>query len=69
MNLRLADFKGKFNYDEIKGFLSVFLRKQAPTQQPQTTQIEKINSYIEFRKKCFDFMCYALLLDGKEENK
>ena len=33
MNLKLASYTGKFNYDELSGYFRTFVRKQPEPQQ------------------------------------
>lgn len=34
MNLQIAEYKGKFNYDDLERFLNVFINKPKPEPEP-----------------------------------
>lgn len=68
MKLQLAQFTGKFIYDDLETYLNYFVKKQEK-QDTHQRQIGEYNSKKRFDSGCVGDSCYLLLLDGSPEKR
>lgn len=69
MNLQIAEYKGKFNYDDLERFLNVFINKPKPEPEPEAKDLKEIKSKKQLDSECEEEGCYLLLLDGSQEKR
>lgn len=69
MNLQIAEYKGKFNYDDLERFLNVFVNKPKPEPEPEAEDLKEIKSRKQLDAECGEEGCYLLLLDGSQEKR
>jgi uncharacterized protein YecE (DUF72 family) len=68
MNLQVAEFKAKFNYDDLEKFLNVFVQKPKEAEvETEVKALKEIKSKKQFESQCLEEGCYLLLIDGSEE--
>jgi hypothetical protein len=73
MNLKLAQYTGKFSYDELSRYLRMFSKQQKPAEETQRNVEEEkrsieVSSQKSFKKHCEE-NCYVLLVDGRSSKK
>ena len=71
MNLKIAQFTGKFVYDQLFSYLSFFVKSKPKTadETEYEKEVTQISSPKQFKRTCVNDFCYLLLLNGAEQNK
>ena len=75
MNLKLASYTGKFNYDDLSSYFRTIARPQVQSDQYQEApegevkNVKEIKKSSKFQAKCKDETCYLLLINGASENE
>ena len=69
MNLQVAHYTGKFNYDDLEKYLNVFVQKPKTKEEVETRDLKEIKSRKHFEGQCAAEGCYLLLIDGSEDKK
>lgn len=66
--LQIAQYTGKYNYDDLESYLQYFVKKPDVKEQSISKVIDDISSKKKFQKNCAKGeLCYLLLLNGSPD--
>ena len=67
-SVQIAQYTGKFNYDDLENYLKYFVTKPEVKEESISKVIEEYRSKKKFDSGCVGQNCYLLLLDNSPDN-